>query len=218
MDLFRKKPYSYTRKVRFNVKSLEVGHHNTTYRSVPVIKCPFDYIIYQMIIFDLKPDLIVEIGAGQGGSSLYMADLLDINKNGVIHSIDIQDQRYDETKNHERIKFFLGGYQNYDLENLKSFQRILIIDDGSHMYQDVKATLEKFNSYITKDSYFIVEDGILDELGWTTQYKGGPNRAIKEFLSSNDSFVIDRKWCDLFGVNATFNTNGFLKKVNNNTR
>lgn len=213
MNLFKKNDFNYTDKVKFNTQSLHVGHHKTTYRNVPVIKCPFDYIIYQMIIFDLKPDLIIEIGAGQGGSSLYMADLLDINKNGIIHSIDILDQRYDETKNHPRIKFFLGGYQNYDLENLKSFQKILIIEDGSHMYEDVKETLQKFHPYVSKDSYFIVEDGIVDELGWTNKFNGGPNKAIKEFMDSNDSFGIDRKWCDLFGVNATFNTNGFLKKI-----
>ena len=213
MNFFSKKVKNYTDQVKFNVKSLEVGHHGTTYRNIPIIKCPFDYIIYQMIIFELKPDLIIEIGAWNGGSALYMADLLDINNHGIIHSIDIVDNIDAEVKNHKRINFFLGGFQSYDLENLKNFEKILIIEDGSHMYEDVKATLQKFSPYVTKNSYFIIEDGILDKLGWTKKYNGGPNKAIKEFISSDDSFIIDRKWCDFFGVNATFNTNGFLKKV-----
>ena len=213
MSLFKNKVFNYTDTVKFNVNTLEVGHHKTTYKNIPVIKCPFDYILYQMIIFELKPDLIIEIGAGKGGSALYMADLLDMNNKGLIHSIDIEDNRWEGAKNHERIEFFLGGYQGYDLGNIKDFNTILIIEDGSHMYADVKATLEKFQSYVTKDSYFIVEDGILDELGWTKQFGGGPNKAIKEFITANDSYVIDRKWCDFFGINATFNTNGFLKKI-----
>jgi cephalosporin hydroxylase len=213
MNLFKSKTANYTDDVNFNVNTLEVGHHKTTYKGVPVIKCPFDYILYQMIIFEIKPDLIIEIGAGKGGSALYMADLLNINNKGIIHSIDIEDNRWEDAKKHERIKFYLGGYQGYDIENIKDFDTVLIIEDGSHMYEDVIATLNKFHSYVTKDSYLIVEDGILDNLGWTKQFRGGPNKAIKEFLSVNDSFVIDRKWCDFFGINATFNTNGFLKKV-----
>ena len=213
MSLFKGKISSYTDEVKFNVNTLEVGHHKTTYKSVPVIKCPFDYILYQMMIFEIKPDLIIEIGAGNGGSALYMADLLDMNEKGIIHSIDIEDNRWDGAKSHNRIKFFLGGYQGYDLKNIENFETILIIEDGSHMYEDVIAALNKFHSFVTKDSYLIIEDGILDKLGWTKQFKGGPNKAIKEFLSSNDSFIIDRKWCDFFGTNATFNTNGFLKKI-----
>ncbi len=43
--------------VKFDVNSLYNGHHLITYRGVKAIKCPFDYVIYQMMIFDLKPDL-----------------------------------------------------------------------------------------------------------------------------------------------------------------
>ena len=44
-----------------------------------------------MIINEVKPDLIIEIGTHYGGTSLYMADLLEINGNGIIHTIDITD-------------------------------------------------------------------------------------------------------------------------------
>jgi len=213
MNFFSNKLRNYSDVVEFNVKSLEIGHHKMSYRNVPIIKCPFDYVIYQMIILDVKPDLIVEIGTNKGGSSLYFADLLELTGKGEIHTIDVVDIRDENAKSHNRIKFFSNGFQNYEIKNTHGFQNILIIDDGSHMYEDVKASLEKFNSIINISSYFIVEDGILDQLGWKVNYNGGPNKAIKEFLSKTDSFIIDRKWCDLFGTNATFNTNGYLKRI-----
>lgn len=213
MQFFSKKDINYTDKVSFDTKSVEAGHHKLLYRNVPIIKCPFDYIIYQMIIFELKPDLIIEIGTNKGGSSLYFADLLDLAGKGEIHTIDIVDIRDENAKSHKRIKFFCDGFQNYNINNTTGFEKIMIIDDGSHVYEDVKAVLEKFNSVINIGSYFIVEDGILDKLRWTKEYNGGPNKAIKEFVLQNDSYLIDRKWCDLFGTNATFNTNGFLKKI-----
>ncbi len=213
MSLFSTEKNNYTDEVQFGIKSIELGHHRLTYRNVPTIKCPFDYVIYQMIIFDLKPDLIIEIGTNKGGSSLYLADLLALTGKGEIHTIDIIDVRNEKAKNHKRIKFFADGFQNYDLKNAEGFKDVLVIDDGSHNYNDVKASLEKFKSIINVGSYFIVEDGILDKLGWKNKYKGGPNKAIKEFISEDNSYIIDRKWCDLFGTNATFNTNGYLKKI-----
>lgn len=166
--------------------------------------------MYQILIFELKPDLIIEIGTNRGGSSFYLADLLDLVGHGELHTLDIVDIRNDFMKNHNRIKFFLNGFENYDLANTKGFEKIMIIDDGSHMYEDVKAALEKFKTIVSCGSYFIIEDGILDHLGWTDKYNGGPNRAIKEFVAENGIYEIDRKWCDFFGINATFNTNGFL--------
>ncbi|WP_316796714.1 CmcI family methyltransferase [Pedobacter agri] len=211
-NIFKKKN-NYTDEVSFDIKSIEQGHHKLQYKNVPMIKCPFDYLIYQMLIFRVKPDLIIEIGTNQGGSSLYLADLLELSGKGQLHTIDIVDVRHDDAKSHPRIKFFADGFQNYDTKLINGYNTVLIIEDGSHTYDDVKATLDKFEKFVSKDSYFIIEDGILDKLGWKQIYNGGPNRAIKEFLEYNKSYIIDRQWCDLFGTNATFNTNGFLKKI-----
>ena len=58
-----------------------------------------------------------------------------------------------------------------------------------------------------------MEDGIVNELGWEKEFNGGPQKALKEFLERNSSFIVDKKWCNFFGVNATFNVNGYLKKI-----
>ena len=213
MNLLSRQNLGYTDRVKFNVDTLEIGHHKVKYKGIPLIKCPFDYVIMQMIIFEVKPDLIIEIGTNRGGSALYFADLLNTIGKGEIHTIDVQDIVFAEVKDHPRIKFFNDGYEGYNLEHSKVFENILVVEDASHMYEDVKETINKFKSLVKKDSYFIVEDGILDKLGWKNKYNGGPNKAIKEFIKEDDSFIIDRKWCDMFGVNATFNTNGYLKKI-----
>ena len=211
--LLEKTVKNYTNKVHFDTYTLERGHHKLLYKDVPIIKCPFDYVIYQMILWEVKPDLIIEIGTNRGGSALYFADLLDIIGHGEIHTIDIEDMACAEVKKHPRIKFFKEGYQHYDLKNAEGFEKIIVIEDGSHTYGDVIETISKFSSVVSKDSYLIVEDGIIDKLGWKRKYNGGPNKAIKEFILGNKNYIIDRKWCDLFGINATFNTNGFLKKI-----
>ncbi len=199
-------------RVKFGLKSIYEGHLRTTYRGVKAIRCPFDYVIYQMIISEVQPDLIIEIGTSSGGGALYLADLLNNIGRGVIHSIDINNISADLVKSHPRIKLFYDGYQNYDIEQAKKYERVIVIEDGSHTYKDTWAALNIFSPVVTVGSYFIVEDGIINALGMEKEYDGGPLRAINDFLHVNNNYVIDRKWCDLYGNNATFNVNGYLRR------
>ena len=89
----------------------------------------------------------------------------------------------------------------------------MIIEDASHTYEDTIGALNKFHELVSLDSYFIIEDGIINELGLEKKYQGGPLRAIREFLPNHPDYIVDRKWCDMFGKNATFNVNGYLKKI-----
>lgn len=199
--------------VVFNVKTVDKGHHNVTYRGIKAIRCPFDYVIYQMILHEVQPDLVIEIGTRFGGGALYLADLLEKQGSGVVHAIDVVDNVDSRLKGNERIQFFFDGWQKYDLNNTKGFNKILVIEDASHMYEDSIGVLNKFHSIVSKESYLIVEDGIINALGLESKYNGGPLKAIREFLPNHPEFVVDRKWCDLFGKNATFNVNGYLKRI-----
>jgi cephalosporin hydroxylase len=106
-----------------------------------------------MIINEVKPDLIVEIGTYIGGNALYLADLMEINNKGEIHTIDIENLVDSKLiDNHPRIKRFLGGYENYDINMIKEFETILVIDDGSHQYYDVKMAFEKFKDIVSLNS------------------------------------------------------------------
>jgi cephalosporin hydroxylase len=203
--------YLKNKEVYFNINSIYLGHHQITYKGVETIKCPFDYVIYQMILNEIKPDLVIEIGTNHGGGALYIADILENIGNGIVHTIDIVPQANKLLQKHNRIRLFTDGWENYDLNNAKEFNKIIVIEDASHMYKDTLGAMNKFAPIVSKDSYLIVEDGIINKLGIKKEYDGGPLRAIKEF--KNDDFVIDRKWCDFFGKNATFNVNGYLKKI-----
>jgi cephalosporin hydroxylase len=167
-----------------------------------------------MIIWEVKPDLVIEIGTNKGGSALYIADLLELNNKGEIHTIDVSENNENSLlHSHSRIKIFKRGFEGYNIDQLQHFQKILIIEDGSHQYSDTLEALVKFSPFVSKDSYFIVEDGNVNQLGFEKVFNGGPQKAIKEFLKDDDNFIIDRKWCDFFGPNTTFNINGYLKRI-----
>jgi cephalosporin hydroxylase len=202
---------NFQKDVKVTIQSIEKGHHEVTYRGVPAVRCPFDYVMYQMIINQVKPDLIIEIGTYMGGGALYMADLLNIMNKGMVHTIDRQKLSGDMVWKHNRIKCFTDGWEKYDLKEAENYKTILVIEDSAHTYENTIAVMKKFGPVVSKNSYFIIEDGIISDLG---EYHGGPTKAIKEYLKGNNNYRIDRKWCDFFGMNATFNVNGYLLKVN----
>lgn len=202
-------------KSDINLFDVYNGHFRVQYKGVPYLKCPMDYVLYQMIIMDIKPDLIIEIGTLNGGGALYYADLLYLLGKGQVHTINLHNEVYDQKVfNHGQIRFFYGGFDAYDIEeNTKGFEKILVIDDAAHTYEDVLKALNKFHKVVSKESYFIVEDGVVSFTGAADRYGGGPRRAIDEFLQTNDDFIVDRSLCDFFGTNATFNPDGYLKRV-----
>ncbi len=210
--MFSKRLKNKAEKVNITVNSIYEGHHKVTYRGIKAIRCPFDYVIYQMIICDLKPDLVIEIGTNAGGGALYIADLMDKIGHGMVHTIDIVSLADQLATDHPRIKLFTRGWEDYDIKEANGYKKILVIEDASHIYQDTLNALDKFAPLVSVNSYLIVEDGIINELGMEKEYQGGPLKAIREFTAANENFVVDRKWCDLFGTNATFNVNGYLKR------
>ncbi|MBY5950854.1 cephalosporin hydroxylase family protein [Algoriphagus marincola] len=203
----------FKRKKSFSLEEIDNGHYKVTYRGVPCVKCPFDYVLYQMIIEEVKPDLIIEIGTNKGGSALYLADLLEVRGKGQIHTIDITDESFEIVKSHPRINLFHNGWKDYDLNLAAGFSKILVIEDSSHSYRNTFDAINKFAPLVSKNSYLIVEDGIINDLGRAKEFGGGPEKAIREFLNNNSQFLICDKWINFFGKNATFNTMGYLKRI-----
>jgi cephalosporin hydroxylase len=200
-------------RVSFSSESICERQFRVTYRGIEALRCPFDYVIYQMILSRLQPDLVIEIGTGDGGGAFYLADLMSIMDHGILHTIDIEHIAVEPLLRHPRIKLFKEGWEKYSLDEAKGFSRIIVIDDGSHIYEDTLGAMHKFAPLVSVGSYLIVEDGIVNRLGIEKIYNGGPLKAIREFLKSNKNFEVDRYWCDFFGRNATFNVNGYLKRT-----
>lgn len=188
-----------------------------TYKDFRCIKSPVDLALYMHLIWQLRPGTIIEIGSKEGGSALWLADM--ISTYGFqcdIYSIDLQPP---ENCKHPRITFLQGDVHNLDpvVADLLSDRQdapLLVIEDSAHTFAGCSAALNTFAKIMTRGDVLVIEDGILDELDLPTDYQGGPNRAIGEFFDSNpDVFEVMEQYCDMFGPNATYNPNGYLRKL-----
>jgi len=61
------------------------------WRDLPLFKTVFDFAIYSMLLWELKPTMIVEIGSGTGASAIWLADLLRMFRiDGRVITFDCQ--------------------------------------------------------------------------------------------------------------------------------
>lgn len=180
---------------------------------IPVQKCPFDLLTYQEIIFDIKPDLIIEAGTAFGGCALFMATICDALGKGEVVTIDINDLKGKPA--HPRIKYLLGSSTSSEIldqirEIAKSKNKVLVILDSAHNKEHVLKELLLYNEMVSVGSYIIVEDSNVNGHPVFPEHGAGPMEAIEEFMSSPNNFAIDKSREQHF---VTFNPSGYLKRV-----
>lgn len=206
-----------TTLARDNMLSIQNATMNYSYRGVPMLKNPFDFAVYPLLLWNLKPRTIIEIGSKDGGSALWFGDLLNnFGIDGHIYSIDIVEVTSVE---HPRVTYMEGNGRALQEILIPDFinslpRPLLVIEDADHTYETSKHVLEFFHPYLKQEEYIVIEDGIISDLVQDASYNSGPHKALKEFLSEyEDEYEIDSSYCDYFGYNMTWCTNGFLKKV-----
>lgn len=175
-------------------------------------KFPFDTWIYQEMLHELKPDLIIECGTYKGGNALYLASLLDFMQKGEIVTIDIVD--YPDKPKHPRITYLTGSTLAPEIlqvldEKAKGKASVLVILDDDHSCDHVLKEMEIYQRYVTPGNYMIVEDSNVNGHPVFPEHGPGPYEAIEKFMRSNDAFIIDK---DRERYYMTANPNGYLRK------
>ena len=200
-----------------SVKKIQRASFKYKYKNRSLIKNPFDLALYLKLLQQVRPRTIIEIGSFEGGSAYWLSDQCTaLGFNTQVISLDINPPVTLEDSLNEKVKFLYGDI--YDLfagdlvrEILNCARPFLFIEDGPHDYEGCTKALQFFDYFAQSGEYIIIEDGILKDLKYR-KYKNGPNRAINNFLKSNNSYCIDRSYCDYFGYNVTWNTNGYIVK------
>jgi cephalosporin hydroxylase len=194
------------------MESVKQGHHKYSWRGISCIKSPFEIALYPLLFWKVKPASIIEFGTHMGGSAVWMADMcraLDIDASVV--SIDNLDRRVDP---YPGVEYFVADALSPPEKIWEMPHPWIVIDDASHNYDLCLALLEAVTPRLESGDYYLLEDGVVTELGVADSlHDGGPVRAWQKFVEEHpDEYEIDRSLCDFFGKNATFNTDGYLKR------
>lgn len=183
-----------------------------TYKGVLNFKTPFDLQLYSSLIWEMKPQTIIEFGALQGGSALWFADQMAAAQIPVrvivfekfIHGI------HDSVKSHPGISL-----HEIDLDKVEEELRPSILENLPHpwlviddAHANVLAVIKTVSRFLKPDDYYVIEDLFL------TPYWSRPENLESICKVVHESgFLVDSKYTDAFGYNATCAPNSWLKKI-----
>lgn len=189
---------------------------STYWMGTPLLKCPLDLWIYQEIMYEIKPDVVIETGTHQGGSARFLAYLLDVIGNGKIVTVDIKAPET-TPPHHDRIQYILGSsIAEETIQKVKNQinpgEKVMVILDSNHHRDHVLEELKIYGELVSPGSYMIVEDSNVGGHPVYKKYGPGPMEAIQSFMKSpkGTKFMIDRSKEKFY---MTFNPSGYLKKV-----
>lgn len=207
------------------IRKISEGKHYASYRGIPMAKDPFDIVLYETLFFEIQPRSIVELGAYTGASALWMADTLDtFGIDAHVYSVDIDITLVEPLATASPRVTFMEGDCNqiealFPAEMLRELPQPLVLIDDAHV--NIDRVYSHFHEHALRvGDYLIVEDTI----PWIPG-SFGPGESESEwgewkwdeirefFLQHTDAFLVDRYYTDFYGYNATWNWNGFFKKV-----
>ena len=178
-----------------------------TWLGRPMIQLPEDVLRIQEVIYQLKPDVIIETGIAHGGSLILWASLCKAMDKGHVIGVDIEIRPHNRQaiESHELfpgITLIEGSSTNADIvQKVRSMinpgEIVLVILDSNHTKQHVLAELDAYHEMITPGSYIIATDGIMQDLydvprGKPEWINDNPAEAAIEFAQSHPDFVIEQ--------------------------
>lgn len=214
---------------KFNTASNKVQYsYNFSWMGRPIIQYPQDMIAMQELIWEIKPDLIIETGIAHGGSLIFYASIFELLGNGEVLGIDIDIRAHNKAAieqhpMYKRISMIEGSAIDEKIvAKVKEFaqgkNKILVCLDSNHTHEHVLAELEMYAPFVTLNSYIVVFDTIVENLpeGYFSQHRpwgigNNPKTAVDSFLSNNDQFVIDTQIDNKLLISVA--PGGYLKKI-----
>jgi cephalosporin hydroxylase len=178
----------------------------------PVIQNPDDLIRVQEVIYDIKPDFIIETGIAHGGSLIYYASLLNLIGQGRVIGVDIEIRPHnrkaiEEHKLCDMIDLIEGS--SIDVSTFEKVKKlikddctIMVILDSAHDFEHVFSELKMYSNLVSKGSYIVVTDGAQGHLHTTPRAKkeygsyaetwkhSNPKKAAEDFVKENPNFEI----------------------------
>lgn len=169
---------------------LPMYSYNFKWMGRPIIQYPQDMVAMQELVWEVKPDLIIETGIAHGGSLIMNAsllamldytdaiesgELLDPNKPkrrvlGI--DIDIREHNRKAIETHpmsNRIDMIQGSSIAEDIVKevnvyAKNYKRILISLDSNHTHDHVLEELKAYAPLTSLGSYCVVFDTVVEDM------------------------------------------------------
>jgi cephalosporin hydroxylase len=185
---------------------------DTSWLGTPILKCPLDLWLYQELIYEQRPQLIVESGTNRGASAHFLATLCDIVGEGKVLTIDIEE--FPDVPQHPRLEHRIASATAPETvawvnERAAGLERVAVILDSDHTAAHVREELALYADVVTPGSFLIVEDTNVNGHPAAPEFGPGPMEALDDFLAADSRYAIDPRGAKFL---MTMNPRGLLRR------
>jgi cephalosporin hydroxylase len=190
------------------------------FENVPIEKNPLDLWMMQQIIYETRPEFVIETGTFRGGSALYWAYTLNGMglENSRVFTVDVQDLTPTAATNplwKKYVTFFKGSSISpeivSDIAGRVKGRKVLVTLDSDHSATHVLAELRAYSPMVTSGSYLVVEDTHIDGVPTQPDAGHGPLTAVLQFLKEGGNQDFEQDFSGEAFI-MTFNPGGWLRR------
>jgi cephalosporin hydroxylase len=202
-----------------------------TYAGMPLMKFPEDLRVYEQLIWEMRANVVVEIGTHSGGSALWFRDRLRTSASYgraatpvCVVTIDMRIERARELleaadpRFADEIVLIEGDVTDPELParveaHLPTGARCMVVEDSAHTYESTSGALRGFSRFVPEGGWMIVEDGCVDiDTMRLPDWPRGVLPAIEDWLGSPAGSAFRRRR-DAERYGFTCHPGGFLQRV-----
>jgi cephalosporin hydroxylase len=203
--------------------------YNWTWMGLPIIQMPEDIVLTQELIWELKPDYVIELGIAWGGSLAMYASFMELSGKGQVIGIDITIPEHNaeaimSCPVSSRISLIRGSSIDKSLfdnvaARIPKGSKVIMVLDSNHTHEHVYKELILWSPLVHAGSYIIVSDTIVEHIPAQVHRPrhwgpgNNPGTAAIKFLNENSRFTSDNSYSDR--AIASFNPAGYLKALLN---
>jgi cephalosporin hydroxylase len=174
---------------------------------LPIIQMPDDIVAMQEIIWETRPQVVIETGFARGGSAILYSSILQLMGEGRVVSveIDIREHNRRAVEEHplgERVDFVEGSSTVPDtVDRVRALipdgARVMVVLDSNHTHQHVLDELRLYGPLVTEGQFLVVSDTVVEDIPPQTHRPrewgpgNNPKTALEEYLRETDRFQPD---------------------------
>jgi cephalosporin hydroxylase len=168
---------------------------------------PEDIVVMQEIIWETRPQVVIETGFARGGSAILYSSILALIGDGIVVSVDIDVREHNRRAVEEHL---LGGRVNI-VEGSSTAQdtmdrvralvpdgaRVMVVLDSNHTHRHVLDELRLYGPLVTEGQFLVVSDTVVEDIPPQTHRPrewgpgNNPKTALQEYLIETDRFEPD---------------------------
>jgi cephalosporin hydroxylase len=191
--------------------NVAADEHDWSYQwswlGIPVIQMPADIVAVQEVIWETRPQLVIETGIARGGSLVLYASIFELIGEGDVLGIDIDIRAHNREaiEAHplaRRIRMIEGSSLDEAVlaevrRAAEVVERVMVVLDSDHTHNHVLAELRAYAGLVTVGQFLVVADTFVEDIPVQEHRRrawgpgDNPATALRAWLEETEGFEPD---------------------------